>query len=131
MSDTAIRPNTPLGVKIAIGITALHAWRISAILFLAQVGSDLPEFWRIAFRGDTFIGCTALIIAFLLAKYRSFNVWLLAFVWQFIGLMDLYVAFESQLISPIGSGPYFVIPAGMVLHATAAILLFQNRRAFF
>ncbi|MDW4500248.1 hypothetical protein R5H30_19835 [Sulfitobacter sp. D35] len=74
---------------------------------------------------------TAPIVADLLETRRTFGVWTFGFTWQFTGLSDLYVAVELQLISPVGTAPYFVIPVGIVLHSTSADLIARNRQAFF
>lgn len=129
--NVSIKENrTPLGLKIAIVLTGVMAWRISALAYLPMVGDSIPEYWGIAFKGDAFIGLTALIVAFLLFRFRTPSVWALGIAWQVAGLADLYVAIEVQLIHSLGNAPFFVIPAGMVMHGLALYLIWVNRACF-
>lgn len=128
--ETWERPKARLGLIVAIVLTGVMTWRISALTYLSQVGDTLPEFWGIAFKGDAFIGVTAPIVAYLLYKHRTLSVWTLGVVWQCIGLFDLWVAIESQFIFSIGQAPNYVIPTGMVMHAVALVLLLRARGVF-
>lgn len=121
---------TPIGLKIAIVLTAVMVWRISALTYLPQVGNGIPKFWGIAFKGDAFIGITALIVAVLLFRFRNPNIWALGIAWQVAGLADLYVAIEVQLIHSLGAAPFFVIPTGMLMHSLALYLIWTNRPWF-
>ncbi|MEM8500510.1 MAG: hypothetical protein AAF542_21015 [Pseudomonadota bacterium] len=123
--------NLSTGLKIAIFITAFQAWRISALAFLTQVGDTLPEFWGMAFRGDSFIAITALPVAYLLWKHRNLQVWTVGIIWQSLGFADLYFALESQFIHPVADISYFVIPAGMIMHSLALYLIFRNHDHYF
>ncbi|MEM7278495.1 MAG: hypothetical protein AAF385_10250 [Pseudomonadota bacterium] len=123
-----IRPTSKsLGLRIAIVLTAVMVWRTSAIAYLLEVGNTVPEFWSIAFKGDSFIGLTAVFLAVALWKVQSPRVWLLGILWQVVGLVDLYVALETQLMLPLGAAPNIVIPVGIVMHTLALFLLYRNR----
>lgn len=130
MADKEMK-NLNLGLMIAVAITAIQAWRVSAISYLMKVGDSVPVIWSIPFKGDSFIGITALIVAFLLARRRGLNIWMIGIIWQVIGLVDLYVAMETQLLAPLGQAPYLVVPAGIAMHFTALYLLIKNQRFYF
>lgn len=121
---------TQLGLTIAIVLTGVMVWRTSALTYLPNVGGTVPEIWGIPFKGDAFIGLAALVVAFLLYRFRNLNIWALGIAWQVAGLADLLVAYVVQNMHPLGSAPYFVVPIGMVMHSVALYLIWRNRENF-
>lgn len=129
-SDTTM----PTGLWVAIGITALMVYRLLGFNFLGEVGNTIPEMWGVAFRGDIFIGATALIVAYLLWKSRGLAVWTIAIVWHWVGIRDYVSAIEFQFIEPFDPslGNAILVPlfGGLILQLIAAFLLVKYRRIY-
>ena len=53
---------------VVIGLSALMTYRLVAIAGFADLGDGTPDYWVVAFTGDTFMGATAPIVAILLWK---------------------------------------------------------------
>lgn len=135
MERKSLNTKISIGLKMAIGLTLLMIYRVSAGLYLPKVGDSIPEFWGIAYRGDIVIGVTAPIIAFLLWKRRSLSTWTLAIVWQWIGLKDFIGGLEFHLIEPfdpaMGDLPIAIFIIGPVIHIYTTYLLVRNKDDFF
>ena len=133
-TDPAWVAKIPTGLWVAIGITALMVYRLMAVTFLPEVGNTVPEMWGVAFRGDTFIGATALIIAYLLWKSRGLAVWTIAIVWHWIGIKDFASGIEFHFIEPFdpSMGNTVLVPliGGPILQLIAVYLLVRHRRVY-
>lgn len=113
-------------------LTAVQSWRIFGFLFLLLGANGmLPAVFAVpAAYGDIFIGLTAALVAWQLAKpaHRTFFTF-----WQWLGLTDLVMAVilasTAPLLSPNASMrvmtelplsliPTFAVPLFVILHVT-------------
>ena len=123
-----------LGIWISIVITGLMFYRFSALMMLQEVGTTIPVFWGIAFKGDVLIGATALIVAFALWKYKNLTIWTIAIVWHVLGIKDFLTGLEFYYIEPFEAvkemGPAIFI-IGQIAHLIAIFFLVRNRTHYF
>ena len=91
----------PIGLWVVIVLSALMVLRTFALTRIPNLGETGPEFWRVAFTGDVFVGITALIVAGLLWRVRGLAVWTIGIVWQVIGLQDFTVAWQLFYVAAV------------------------------
>ncbi len=132
--DTS-KTKLPFGVWVAIGLSALNLGRLSALTYLSKVGDAIPDFWGVAYRGDIFMGATALIIVTLLLRFRGLMIWTIAIVWHWIGLKDFITGLEFHLIQPFDPSmgnlsPLLLLSTGIVFHLIASYLLVKHRSIY-
>jgi len=135
MNDSPTPSNSmPTGLWVAVGITALMAYRVTPLALLGEVGDSIPEFWGIAFRGDIFIGATAPFVAWLLWKRRDLVGWVVPLIWHWIGIKDFITGVELHLIQPfapeMGDLALIVLGAGPFVHLVAVFFIVRHRALY-
>ena len=122
------------GLWVVIGLTALMVHRLAALFSFSDLGEGTPDFWVVAFTGDTFIGVTAPIVAFMLWKNRGLAVWTTAIVWHVIGIKDYSAGAQfAALETPDGMSASVILPVfavGISVHLLCIFLLVRCRRHY-
>lgn len=141
MSDTSAQYTTALQDAapgrwfwVVISLSALMTYRLVAVGGFADLGEGTPEFWVVAFTGDTFMGLTAPIVAYLLWKTRGLAIWTTAIVWHAIGIKDYIAGLEFVGVElPSGSSASLIIPilvVGISVQLLCIYLLALHRRHY-
>jgi len=125
----------PKGLWLVIIITGLMFHRAMAFKMLSEVGKTIPLPWSIPMYGDAFIGFSAIIIAFILWKFRGLGIWTIGIVWHAIGIKDYLAGLNAHAISPWDGGPGDAIliffPFMIIVHLFCIYLLARFRDYFF
>jgi len=117
-----------------IGLSALVVYRLVALPGLLDLGDSTPEFWVVAFTGDTFMGVTALIIAIMLWKTRGLAIWTTAIAWHMIGIKDYLAGAQFLAVElPDGASLSVIVPifaVGISAQVLCIFLLVRFRRDY-
>jgi hypothetical protein len=108
------------GVMLYRALPAPFVW--------GELGKSIPQVWIIPFRGDVFVGLTALIIAYLLWKRRGLMPWTIGIVFHVIGMTDFLVAAQLFFLAPMPMVPnldFMIVAISVQLLCIA--LLVRNR----
>ena len=118
------RRNRPNGLKVAAIVTGLFVYRLSSLRFIPNVGdADTPEAWLIPYVGDSIQGLLALVVAYLLLRYRGVVVWAVAIAYHVSGIRDYMNGFMMERLDPVlnGPGPEWLLEAWLSVWAIIEI----------
>lgn len=114
-------------------LTLMLAGRAMTLVFISRAGGtgagDPPAAWLMPLVGDAVIGLTALIVGYLMIRGSSRRAWLLAVVWNILGIWDALSAYlvhvsvpwpEFFMIQIFGSSMFF---AAIGMHGACLWLL--------
>ena len=120
--------------QVVIWLTAIMTYRLVVAGGFADLGEGTPEFWVVALTGDTFMGLTAPIVAYLLWKNRGLAIWTTAIVWYAIGIKDYLAGLMFAGIElPDGTSAGMLVPiliVGIGFHVLCIYLLARHRRHY-
>ena len=99
------RDARPAPVRAIVTITALMVYRAGVAAFLPRLGDDDTSWaWIVPWVGDTLIGLTAPIVAYLLWTRRGALIWGLGLAWTFWGAWDYLSGIMVNIVEPLEDG---------------------------
>lgn len=123
-------------LKIMTFLTLMAAGRAMTLAFLPDVGStDLgapPRAWLMPLVGDAVIGCSALVVAYLIVQRTGLWVWTTVIAWNVVAIWDALSAYlvhtttpwpEFFMIRMFGPAMFF---AAVLMHLAIIVLACQT-----